>query len=86
MRRTTSKRLNEYYEVMENMLAEGHVVGLRDHTCLAKCRCNGIIDRYILDNYGNRYMATHMPDFCVAPNIIAPFHNNLTQMKCAKQI
>jgi hypothetical protein len=56
-------RGNKYNEALAQLEADGHVLVAYGYTYSRKGVTHDVISSYILDSYGNKYMAEHFPDF-----------------------
>jgi hypothetical protein len=65
--------MDEVNQALDKLVAEGHGKTSDD--------ANNRSVVYVLDEYGNRYMATHFPDFNRQPHIHKPFANSLEEME-----
>jgi hypothetical protein len=61
-----------YNKALKVLDETGHVLAGWGHTVVRKGIEYDVMDNYVLDTYGNRFMATHFPEFC-AYNFIEPF-------------
>jgi hypothetical protein len=68
------RRMDEVNQALDKLVSEGHGKASDD------ANSRSIV--YVLDEYGNRYMATHFADFNRQPNIYRPFANSLEEMQC----
>lgn len=53
-----------YNEALNKLRKDGHVMFEWGHTEEYRGKEIEITDSYVLDGYGNRYMATNFPEFC----------------------
>ena len=75
----SKERLKEYHAALEN-IAEGHGYAAYGHDYVRKGVRHEVVDSYILDTFGNRYMATHFPEFCQSTTI-KPFVDDEEELK-----
>jgi len=68
----SKQRGKEYNKALKMLDETNHVLAGWGKTVIRKGVEHDVMTSYILDTYGNRYMATHFPEFC-AYNFIEPF-------------
>jgi hypothetical protein len=56
-------RGNKYNEALAKLEVDDHVLVAFGYTYYRKGVTHDVISSYILDSYGNEYMAKHFPDF-----------------------
>ena len=76
----TKKRLKEYNAALK-VVAEKHGYATYRHDYARNGVGHVVVDSYILDTFGNRYMATHFPEFCQS-TAIKPFKDDVEESEC----
>jgi len=77
--RISKARVKEYHAAL-NEISEIHGYAAYGHDYIKNGVKHNVIDSYILDTFGNRYMATHFPEFCKS-SVIRPFADAAEELK-----
>jgi hypothetical protein len=80
----SKKRVKEYHAAL-TLISDKHAIAAFGHDYMRNNRRYDVIDCYILDTFGNRYMVTHFPEFSKNGDIIKPFVDQAEEDKCREE-
>jgi hypothetical protein len=75
-----SKKLVKEYNAALEELSDNHGYAAYGHDYVRNGVRHEVVDSYVLDTFGNRYMATHFPEFPHSPSI-RPFADAAEELR-----
>lgn len=75
----SKKRVKEYNAALKEM-SDNHGYAAFGHDYVRNGVRHEVVDSYVLDTFGNRYMATHFPEFPHSPSI-KPFADIIEEIE-----